>query len=105
MGAVREFTGVEMQGGTICRRSGAGGRTGAWMKRGTIIALGPNPLLPSFLYATTYIPSFMGLYAKYLRTLGITLPHNVGEGSYERYVGDTSVIGKGEILVWAPQTS
>ena len=37
----------------------------------------PIPLLPSFLYATTYMPSFMGLYAKHLKTLGIALPHDV----------------------------
>ncbi|MEP7308877.1 MAG: formylmethanofuran dehydrogenase subunit C [Acidobacteriota bacterium] len=104
-GAVRDFAGLEMKGGTIILRSGAELRTGAWMNRGTIISLAPIPLLPSFLYATTYIPSFMGLYAKHLQTLGIALPHNTQDGAYKRYVGDTSVIGKGEILVWAPQAS
>ena len=54
-GAVRDFTGLEMKGGTIILRSGAELRTGAWMSRGTIISLRPIPLLPSFLYATTYI--------------------------------------------------
>jgi formylmethanofuran dehydrogenase subunit C len=103
-GAVRDFTGLEMKGGTIILRSGAELRTGAWMNRGTIISLAPIPLLPSFLYATTYLPSFVGLYAKHLKTLGITLPYDVREGAYMRYVGDTSVIGKGEILVWSPRT-
>jgi len=104
-GAVRDFTGLEMKGGTIILRSGAELRTGAWMSRGTIISLTPIPLLPSFLYATTYIPSFMGMYAKHLRTLGISVPYEVADGSYKRYLGDTSVIGKGEILVWSPRTS
>ena len=75
------------------------------MMRGTIISLVPIPLLPSFLYATTYIPSFVGLYAKHLMTLGISLPHDVADGAYCRYTGDTSVVGKGEILVWSPRTS
>jgi formylmethanofuran dehydrogenase subunit C len=104
-GAVRDFTGLEMKGGTIILGSGAELRTGAWMNRGTIISLRPIPLLPSFLYATTYIPSFVGLYARHLTALGISLPHDVQQGAYKRYVGDTSVIGKGEILVWAPQAS
>ena len=104
-GPVRDFTGLEMKGGTIILRSGAELRTGAWMNRGTIISLVPIPLLPSFLYASTYIPSFMGVYAKHLATLGITVPFNPGDGAYKRYTGDTSVIGRGEILVWSPRSS
>jgi formylmethanofuran dehydrogenase subunit C len=104
-GAVRDFAGLEMKGGTIILRSGAELRTGAWMNRGTIISLAPIPLLPSFLYATTYIPSFMGIYARHLGSLGITVPHDASEGAYKRYIGDTSVIGKGEILVWSPRAS
>ena len=101
-GAVRDFTGLEMKGGTIVLTSGAELRTGAWMNRGTIISLKPIPLLPSFLYATTYTPSFIGLYAKHLRSLGVTIPNSLAEGAYKRYLGDTSVKGKGEILVWSP---
>jgi formylmethanofuran dehydrogenase subunit C len=104
-GLVRDFTGLEMKGGTIVLRRGAELRTGAWMRRGTIITLAPIPLLPSFLYATTYNPSFMGVYAKHLATLGVTVPYDVRDGAYQRYTGDTSVIGKGEILVWAPRSS
>jgi len=37
---------------------------------------------------------------KHLRTLGIQIPYDVDAGTYRRFVGDTSVIGKGEILVW-----
>ena len=101
-GQVRDFTGLEMKGGTIILRDGAELRTGAWMYRGTIISLKPIPMLPSFLYASTYNPSFIGLYAKHLKTLGIDIPFDGQKGSYQRYTGDTSVIGKGEILVWTP---
>ena len=83
--------------------SGAELRTGAWMSRGTIISLKPIPLLPSFLYASTYTPSFMGVYAKHLATLGISVPYDTRAGAYQRYTGDTSVIGRGEILVWSPR--
>jgi formylmethanofuran dehydrogenase subunit C len=104
-GPVRDFTGLEMKGGTIILQHGAEQRTGAWMNRGTIISLKPLPMLPSFLYASTYNPSFMGLYAKHLKTMGIDLPYSPAQGSYQRYTGDTSVIGKGEILVWTPKSS
>jgi formylmethanofuran dehydrogenase subunit C len=102
-GPVRDFAGLEMKGGTIILQKGAELRTGAWMGRGTIISLAPLSLLPSFLYATTYVPSFMGLYAKHLAGFGISLPVNGAAGAYHRYTGDTSVVGKGEILVWSPR--
>ena len=99
-GPVRDFAGLEMKGGTIVLRSGAELRTGAWMRRGTIISLKPIPLLPSFLYSSAYVPSFMGVAVKHLATLGVQIPFDANAGTYQRYLGDTSVIGKGEILVW-----
>jgi len=99
-GAVRDFAGLQMRGGTIVLLSGAELRTGAWMMRGTIVSLQPIPLLPTFAYAATYNPTFLRLYAKHLATLGVTLPHGNGNGLYQRYNGDSSVPGKGEILVW-----
>ena len=90
-GLVRDFAGLEMKGGTIVLLSGAELRTGAWMSRGTIISLKPIPLLPSFLYASTYNPTFLGLYAKHLRTLGITVPYDPEPeptALYRGYIGD-----------------
>ena len=46
---------------------------------------------------TTYAPTFLALYVRYLARFGLTLP----EGSYRRYIGDAAVPGKGEILVWS----
>lgn len=99
-GPVRDFAGLQMKGGTIVLGSGAELRTGAWMMRGTIISLKPIPLLPTFAYAATYSPTFFRLYARHLAALGVTLPHGNGDGLYQRYNGDTSVPGKGEIFVW-----
>jgi formylmethanofuran dehydrogenase subunit C len=104
-GLVRDFAGLEMKGGTIVLLSGAELRTGAWMNRGTIVSLAPIPLLPSFMYAATYNPSFLRLYAKHLSTLGITIPYDPKDGGYQRYTGDTSIPGRGEILVWKPHAS
>ena len=96
-GQVRDFAGLQMKGGTILLMDGAELRTGAWMQRGTIIALKPVRLLPTFSFACTYAPSFLGVYAKHLQPLGFELPH---AGAYRRYVGDAAVPGKGELLVW-----
>ena len=99
-GTVRDFAGLQMKGGTIVLRGGAELRTGAWMVRGTIISLKPIPLLPTFAYASTYNPTFLRLYARHLETFGFTIPYDEQDGGYQRYTGDASVPGKGEILVW-----
>jgi hypothetical protein len=75
------------------------------MIRGTIVSLAPIPLLPTFPYAATYNPTFMRLYARHLRPLGFTIPFEDELGAYKRYTGDTSVPGKGEILVWEPRAA
>lgn len=104
-GPVRDFAGLQMKGGTIVLMSGAEIRTGAWMSRGTIISLKPIRLLPTFAPACEYNPSFLGLYSRHLHSLGFSVPGNPTDGTYVRYAGDTSVPGKGEILVWKPRES
>jgi formylmethanofuran dehydrogenase subunit C len=101
-GMVRDFAGLEMRGGTLVLLGGAELRTGAWMLRGTIVTLKPIPLLPTFMPASTYNPTFLRLYAGYLATLGLTIPYEDRDGGYQRYTGDSAVPGKGEILVWKP---
>lgn len=98
-GPVRDFAGLQMKGGTIFLLSGAELRTGAWMIRGTIVSLKPLPLLPTFTYACTYQPTFLRLYVKYLQELELPLPAGLENAMFQRYVGDASVPGKGEILV------
>ena len=102
-GPVRDFAGLQMKGGTIVLGSGAELRTGAWMMRGTIISLRRLPLMPTFLYSATYVPGFLRICSAYLDRLGFTLPCDEQQGAYRRYTGDTSVPGKGEILIWVPR--
>jgi formylmethanofuran dehydrogenase subunit C len=102
-GPARDFVGLQMKGGTIFLLRGAELRTGAWMTRGTIVSLLTLQLLPTFAYACAYNPSFLRVYAYQLRSLGVAIPS--AEGSFLRYTGDTSIPGKGEILVWQPNDS
>jgi formylmethanofuran dehydrogenase subunit C len=99
-GPVRDFAGLQMKGGTIFLLGGAEIRTGAWMFRGTIVSLKPIRLLPTFSYACAFNPTFLRLYARHLQMLGYAIPCDFRDGSYQRYSGDSSVPGKGEILVW-----
>jgi formylmethanofuran dehydrogenase subunit C len=102
-GPVRDFAGLQMTGGTIFLLGGAEFRTGAWMARGTIVALTPLTLLPTFIPCCLYRPTFLSLYARYLQPYDIHLPHGSLQGFYRRWIGDTAVPGKGEILIWEPQ--
>jgi len=101
-GTVRDFAGLQMKGGTMVLMGGAEIRTGAWMIRGTIISLTPLRLMPTFSYACVYNPTFLRIYAKHLQTMGFSIPYQDQAGAYQRFTGDTSVPGKGEILVWRP---
>jgi formylmethanofuran dehydrogenase subunit C len=104
-GPVRDFAGLQMKGGTIVLLSGGELRTGAWMSRGTIISLKPLRLLPTFAPACTFSPTFVRLYSRFLAEHGFELPIDLRDGNYQRYAGDASVPGKGEILVWQPRSA
>jgi formylmethanofuran dehydrogenase subunit C len=99
-GPAKDFAGLQMKGGTLFLLGGAELRTGAWMARGTIVSLTPLRLLPTFAYACKYQPTFLRVYARYLRTFGVSVPYESKKGEYVRYTGDASVPGKGEILLW-----
>jgi formylmethanofuran dehydrogenase subunit C len=95
-GPVRDFAGLQMKGGTILLMGGAEIRTGAWMIRGTIVALSPIRLLPTFAYCCSYEPTFLNMYSRQLAPRGFAVP----QGFYQRYMGDSAVPGKGELLIW-----
>jgi formylmethanofuran dehydrogenase subunit C len=103
-GPVRDFAGLQMKGGSIFLMGGAEIRTGAWMVRGTIVALREIPLMPTFSHTCACNPVFLRLYAKHLKLVGFVIPFDEQDGVYQRFVGDTSVPGKGEILLWHPQS-
>jgi formylmethanofuran dehydrogenase subunit C len=101
-GQVGDFAGLQMKGGTLFLFGGAGIRTGAWMARGTIVASEPLNLLPTFLYACTYQPTFLRVYAEHLQKRGVPAPEHGWSGPYRRFTGDTCWLGKGEILICQP---
>ena len=102
-GTVKDFAGLQMKGGTIVLLNGAEIRTGAWMNRGTIISLKEIELLPTFNYSCRYNPVILNSFAAHLRNLGVDLPYLDSDGAYDLYLGDSSVPGKGELLVWRPK--
>ncbi len=102
MGPVGDAAGLEMKGGTLVLGGKVGIRVGAWMTRGTIVTCESTRLLPTFLYDCTYRPAFFGMYARHLDERGVTLPAEARAGVFSRYTGDTSGLGRGEVLVCRP---
>lgn len=102
-GCVEPFAGVHMNGGEIFIFGRAARRLGAEMKGngGIIICFGEvEALLPTFVYDTTYKPTFMRLYLQELRDkLGVLVAEKFLDSSFKRYRGDLAVGGNGEILV------
>ncbi len=105
-GDVGECAGLSMIAGTIIVLGDAGRRPGLGLKRGTLVVHGSVRVLPTFRYACTYVPSFLGLYLT-----GLARRHGLrraepppGGGLYHRYTGDYAELGKGEVLVWANGT-
>ncbi len=92
---------AQMIAGTVISLGNIGNRPGMLMKRGTIICFGKiQEMLPTFIYDNTYSPLFIRYYFKELREkLNIRVPVKV-EGLYERYHGDVSELGKGEIFIY-----
>jgi formylmethanofuran dehydrogenase subunit C len=101
-GKVGEFAGARMIAGSIFAFGKLGARAGAGMKRGTIVALGEleDDLLPVFRYACSYNPTFLRYYLLRLREWEMPVTQEHIEGTLRRYTGDTTTLGKGEILVY-----
>ncbi len=102
-GGVGPFAGVHMNGGEIFVFGPAARRLGAEAKGngGFIACFGEvESLLPTYVYDTTYQPTFMKLYLRQLKdALGVDEAGKFIDASFRRYRGDLSVGGNGEILV------
>jgi formylmethanofuran dehydrogenase subunit C len=94
-----DFTGVNLLAGTIVVLGQLGWRPGAGMKRGSIIAMHPVEMLPTFTFACTYLPSFLPIFLRYLRAQGLPINEAHLNGFYQRWSGDSVELNRGEILI------
>jgi formylmethanofuran dehydrogenase subunit C len=73
------------------------------MRRGSIVALRPARLLPTFRFDCLYRPTWLRLYANHLRGLGLPLPAAALSERWQRWSGDGLDLGRGEILMLETQ--
>jgi formylmethanofuran dehydrogenase subunit C len=103
-GDVGDGAGRATIAGTVVVLGAVGPNPGQWSKRGSIVALGTVKPIPTYRYACTYRPQYLGLLLKHLaerRRLPLTREHV--NGLYRRYSGDLAELGAGEILAWTPE--
>ncbi len=102
-GDTGSFMGLQMNGGEIFVFGRLGPRAGALAKGngGFIACLGSlEEILPTYIFETTYTPTFMTLYLKELsEKLGIKEAANFIGTPLNRYRGDMAVGGSAEILL------
>jgi formylmethanofuran dehydrogenase subunit C len=95
-----DFTGVNMLAGSIIVLGNLGWRSGAGMKRGTIVTMHEARILPTFSYACTYQPAFLRLYLHHLRQMDFPVEDAHLNGRYRRWSGDAVELNRGEILIF-----
>lgn len=99
-GSAGDMVGFNMIAGTVLVFGDCGVRPGAGMRRGTLGLFGPNPpqLLPTFRYAATLQPQFIGLILRDLRLRGFKVDESLLTTSFDLHHGDLISLGKGEVL-------
>jgi formylmethanofuran dehydrogenase subunit C len=102
LGDVGPFAGVQMIAGSIFVFGRLGARAGVGMRRGSIVAFGDRAeLLPTFQYDCRFQPIFLRFSLLRLRERGLPVTEEHLNGSYHRYHGDLTALGRGEILSYA----
>lgn len=99
-GTCGAFTGLSMIAGTIVAVRGFGERTGAGLKRGTLLTFADHVSLPpTFKEEAELEPVFLAMYLTYLRQAGFAVPTLQDRPCYRRFRGDRLALGKGEVLL------
>ena len=99
-GDAGDFAGVNMIAGTLIILGRLGIRSGAGMKRGSIVCFNEADILPTFKHICTYHPLFLRIYLLHLRALGFPIEDKYLHGRYERWCGDGIELNRGEILLF-----
>jgi formylmethanofuran dehydrogenase subunit C len=103
-GDVAGQAGPGMIAGSVIVFGNPGPAPGRWSKRGSIVALGPIAIPPTYRYACTYQPDHLRLTLLRLRArYGVAVEERYVSGLYRRYSGDLADLGKGEILAWTAE--
>jgi formylmethanofuran dehydrogenase subunit C len=80
--------------------SGLGEGAGLGNKRGSLVSGRPVHLLPSYAFAASYKPPALRLQLLRARELRLRIDDAVINGTWARWSGDRTELGRGEILIF-----
>jgi formylmethanofuran dehydrogenase subunit C len=92
--------GLRMLAGTVIALGGIGAEAGLGNKRGSLVSGRTVEPLPSYAFATRYRPPALGLQLRRARELGLAVDDALLRGTWSRWSGDRTELGRGEILIF-----
>jgi formylmethanofuran dehydrogenase subunit C len=92
--------GLRMLAGTVIALGGIGAEAGLGNKRGSLVSGRTMQPLPSYAYATRFLPPALRLQLLRVRELGLTVDDALLRGTWARWSGDRTALGRGEILIF-----
>jgi formylmethanofuran dehydrogenase subunit C len=99
-GHTESGAGLRMLAGTVIALSGIGAEAGIGNKRGSLVSGATVEPLPGYAFATRFRPPALGLQLRRIRELGLTVGDTLLGGSWARWSGDRTEVGRGEILIF-----
>ncbi len=92
--------GLRMLAGTVIALEGIGAEAGLGNKRGSLASGQPVEPLPGYALATRYRPPALRMQLRRALYLGLTVSKTLIDGTWERWSGDRTELGRGEILIF-----
>jgi formylmethanofuran dehydrogenase subunit C len=92
--------GLRMLAGTVIALGGIGAEAGLGNRRGSLVSGTPVEPLPGYALATSYRPPALRLQLRRARDLWMRVDDALVNGSWARWTGDRTELGRGEILIF-----
>ncbi len=92
--------GLRMLAGTVIALGGIGPEAGLGNKRGSLVSGVAIEPLPGYAFAARFSPPALGLQLRRARELGLTMDDALLRGTWARWSGDRTELGRGEILIF-----
>jgi formylmethanofuran dehydrogenase subunit C len=92
--------GLRMLAGTVIALGGIGAEAGLGNKRGSLVSGRAAEPLPVYAFATRFQPPSLRLQLRRVRELGLTVDDALLGGTWARWSGDRTELGRGEILIF-----
>ena len=92
--------GLRMLAGTLIALRGIGAEAGLGNRRGSLVSGTPVEPLPSYAFAARYRPPAVRLQLRRARDLWLRVDDALADGTWARWSGDRTELGRGEILIF-----